>query len=390
MFNVSQTVNTWHMPFCLKTGYNTGMKNSFASYRFISLSSYRRVIVISDIHGDPEGYRLVKEACGFSHEDALIIVGDLLEKGADSLTLVRDVMRDVQKGNVFVTAGNNDRIFTMWQNRVFKEEEILLYLTSLDMKNSILANMAEENGFVPDMLEKLEQLHVLAQEKYAEEAAFLRDLPVILESEDYIFVHAGIHPGSLHEQDEWECLTMPEFALQPGTFDKPVIAGHWPSANYSGNRIVNRVFYEPSHPSFSIDGANSMKTWGQISYLILYPGTQSWESGYCDALPLIQVQEDQDETREPVSLLFPHTRITVIHEQDGVCTCRLEENGHLITVKKERMYRYKEQMYCYDYTDYHLPLQKGDIVSYIEPYDDEILIKKDGIIGLYKGSYTFL
>jgi hypothetical protein len=59
-------------------------------------------------------------------------------------------------------------------------------------------------------------------------------------------------------------------------------------------------------------------------------------------------------------------------------------------VKKERMYRYKEQMYCYDYTDYHLPLQKGDIVSFIEPYDDEILIKKDGIIGLYKGNYTFL
>ena len=366
------------------------MNGNYASYQFMPLSAYRRVIVISDLHGDPEGYRQVKEMTGFAENDALVIVGDLLEKGADSLGLVRAVMQDAQQGNVFVTAGNNDRIFTMWEDRVFPEEEILLYLNSLDMKNSILANMAAENGFVPDSAEKLEELHRLAESRYAKEARFLRQLPVILESEDWIFVHAGLKPGPLDTQEEWYCLTAPEFARQPYTFDKPVITGHWPVTNYSGNVITKRVYHDPAMPCFCIDGGNSMKVWGQINWLILTPGKSEWESGYCDGLPAVRILEDQPESRDPVTLLFPHTRVTVEEEKDGVCTCWVPYIRRHVTLKKENIYIYKDRTYSRDYTNYHPFLQKGETVGFCEVSGDEILIKKDGIIGLYRGHWEFL
>ena len=366
------------------------MNRTHASYRYLPLSAYRRVIVISDVHGDLQGYRRVKEQTGFGEGDALVIVGDLLEKGADSLGLVREVMRDVRNGNVFAAAGNNDRIFTMWEDRVFAEEEILQYLRSLDMKNSILANMAAEQGFVPDTAEKLERLHDLVKSEYAEEARFLRELPVILESEDWVFVHAGRKPGSLEKQEEWYCLTAPEFARQPYAFDKPVIAGHWPVTNYSGNRITNRVYFDPDMPCFCTDGGNSMKVWGRILWLILYPGKQEWESGGCDTLPVIRVLEEQSETPDPVTLLFPHTEVVIEEEKDGVCTCWVPYIRRHAEIAKERIYTYKERTYSRDHTDYHPFLKAGETVSLCDVYGEEVLIQKDGIVGLYRGRWEFL
>ena len=69
---------------------------------------------VSDIHGDNRGFLAMLRQTGFCQQDALVIVGDILEKGKESLELLRSVMRCAEKGNVYMTAGNNDTIFSEW------------------------------------------------------------------------------------------------------------------------------------------------------------------------------------------------------------------------------------------------------------------------------------
>ena len=61
-----------------------------------------------------------------------------------------------------------------------------------------------------------------------------------------------------------------------------------------------------------------------------------------------------------------------------------------MTVPNNRIYHYGGKAYRWDYTNYHLPVAAGEVVSFCGEMDGEILIKREGIVGKYRGEYTFL
>ena len=113
-----------------------------AKVAYADLSQYQRTIVVSDIHGDNAGFLGTLEQTGFNPQDALVIVGDILEKGEHSLELLRTVMQCVQSCNVYMIAGNNDIIFSEWYNGEVTDEEVRAYMNARE--NIILREMAQE------------------------------------------------------------------------------------------------------------------------------------------------------------------------------------------------------------------------------------------------------
>ena len=68
----------------------------------------RRVLVVSDIHGNLSYFRGVLEKAGFGGDDLLIVDGDFLEKGAESLKTLREVMALCKSGRALALMGNCD------------------------------------------------------------------------------------------------------------------------------------------------------------------------------------------------------------------------------------------------------------------------------------------
>ena len=66
----------------------------------LRLAPGRRVLVISDIHGNLPYFDALLEQAGFCGEDELILDGDFLEKGPDSLGTLRRVM-ELAEGAMF-------------------------------------------------------------------------------------------------------------------------------------------------------------------------------------------------------------------------------------------------------------------------------------------------
>ena len=52
----------------------------------------RRIIAVSDVHGNLDFFRGLMDQVGLNPSDILVLVGDLLEKGPDSLTTLRFIM----------------------------------------------------------------------------------------------------------------------------------------------------------------------------------------------------------------------------------------------------------------------------------------------------------
>ena len=70
----------------------------------------RRVIAVSDIHGNLPYLQGLLKKLRFSPDDVLILVGDLLEKGQYSLATLRYVMELQKTHTVYPLCGNCDDI----------------------------------------------------------------------------------------------------------------------------------------------------------------------------------------------------------------------------------------------------------------------------------------
>jgi len=63
---------------------------------------------MSDIHGHAENFLRVLQKAGYGGDDVLVIAGDLIDKGPESLRTVRMVMALAEKRPVYFSMGNVD------------------------------------------------------------------------------------------------------------------------------------------------------------------------------------------------------------------------------------------------------------------------------------------
>ncbi len=353
---------------------------------YADLNPYKRTIVVSDIHGDNQGFLGTLRQTGYSSQDALVIVGDILEKGEHSLELLRTVMRCAQTGNVYMVAGNNDTIFSEWYQGEVTDEQIHGYMTARE--NITLREMAKELEMGWQTLNEVKALRKAIQEHFTAELAFLESLPHILETEKATFVHAGLKPGPLTEQDLDYCLTVPGFGRQTFRFEKPVIVGHWPASNYCETIVNVNPYFNRETNVISIDGGNSLKRWHQINYLVLTE--DNIEFGAYDDMPRFRALDSQKASKDPLTLEFPRTEVKIIQENETESICFVPALGRQMTVANDHLYEYKKKRYCYNLTTYHLPVQAGDILSCCDVEPKGLLAKKNGIVGYYTGRYEFL
>ena len=79
----------------------------------------RRTIVISDIHAHRRWLERLLTKIDFSEKDMLIILGDMIEKGPESLETIRYIMQLCEKHTVYPMMGNVD----LWRIEMLLAED---------------------------------------------------------------------------------------------------------------------------------------------------------------------------------------------------------------------------------------------------------------------------
>ncbi|HDR7914669.1 TPA: metallophosphoesterase [Bacillus wiedmannii] len=350
----------------------------------LSIPNDGRVIIISDIHGELDLFKELLHKVNFKDEDYLIINGDLCEKGRNSIGVVNYVIDlVVSKPNVYVIEGNCEVVVEALVN---ENPALINYLCT--RKNTIFNEWLAELSVTVNEESDICEVKNILMGHFSKEIKWLTELPTAIETEDYIFVHAG-----LDDKEDWKeterknAIAMPEFFNKSHRANKYVVVGHWPVVNYSDKAPSNSPVIDEEKKIIAIDGGNAIKEAGQLNAFIIQrkPAGDMFSYTYVDYFPEFEVIADFNANSEMQGgVTYPYYYIEPMEKVQEYTICKQKETNTLLYVKNE----YIRQLESGDYTVKtdiscaQICVRKGDIVSLIDGscsgYD---LVKRDGIEG---------
>ncbi|OWA33297.1 serine/threonine protein phosphatase [Saccharibacillus sp. O16] len=211
-----------------------------------------RTFAISDIHGELELLeRLLTHIHYNPASDQLVLLGDYIDRGPQSMQTLEKVM-ELRAGGAIVLMGNHEDL--MLRALVEGGEE--------DWKRWVVRNggyaTLQSYGFSDRQLriETGEQYRrpELRSETLERHLDFIRSLDLYYETDTHIFVHAGIPPGkTAAESDRSELVWIREEFHKGYQGAKTVIFGHTPTRGLHGDPDDDGLYYG-SNRIIGIDG----------------------------------------------------------------------------------------------------------------------------------------
>ncbi len=170
-----------------------------------------KIFAVGDIHGCYDALEELLDRLPIDFEkDLLIFLGDYIDRGPSPRRVVDIILELVETypGRIITLSGNHEWMFKRYLKGI--EPEVFLF-----------------NGGEATLKDYFKNGRLEIPEDHRR---FFDSLKLYYETEDYIFVHAGIRPGvPLNEQDEEDLLWIREgFYFYPGKFPKKVVFGHTP------------------------------------------------------------------------------------------------------------------------------------------------------------------
>ena len=345
----------------------------------------RRVLVISDIHANLPYFHGLLEKVGFCGDDMLILNGDFLEKGAESLKTLHEVMAMCEKGNVIPVMGNCDDWGAMYREESRWSRGIPNYMRY--KKCGLLWDMALEIGDDPMRIPDFEDFKRRLALRFPDEFAFLNSLYHGLETDRYIFVHAAMYPDKpLRAHRVGELVRCDAFYDSYYSFDKWVVVGHYPVVLYGKDIVCANPIIDRERHIVSIDGGCVLKDDGQLNCLII-PDITRDEIGFTwyDPFPVRRVVTDQAASARSYYIRWGDSRVQVLRRGKEFSRCRHVRTGYEMDILTKYLFETGEYTDCNDCTDYVLPLKAGDKVSVVEETSRGWFVKHNGVSGWYFG-----
>lgn len=196
---------------------------------FPSVPEGERYYVIGDIHGRRDLFETLIE--GVEADDArrgdaaktiVVLLGDLIDRGADSAGVIRAAREWGTRREVRYLAGNHEEMFL----QSFDDTEMLRHFLKHGGRETVLSYDIDLGTYNALTLKELQDaIHRIVP---MEDREFLRGFEEMIVAGDYLFVHAGIDPSRpVEEQRRSDLLWIRErFLRHAQPFDHVVVHGH--------------------------------------------------------------------------------------------------------------------------------------------------------------------
>lgn len=359
----------------------------------MDIEAGKRILVTSDIHGYLSRLENVLNKARFSENDILFIVGDMIERGPDSLGTLRYIMKLCCRGNVIPLIGNVDAYRLKIIQELDEENVVDFFNYNMTLRNktgtSFYCELASECGCRIDSPKDILRSKEDVLSRFYEEFAFLASLPTVVEAGNYVFVHGGLrekHVSDNKSKGVFELTKYDAFAEStPYSFDKYVVVGHWPVSLYNDSvqqldPIIDRV-----KRIISIDGGCGVQREGQLNLLIL-PDINCTVDEIthiaCDENPCVRAAEDQAEGECSIYISWVNRKIRMIKAGEEFSFVEHIQSGRRLSIPNSYL---KNEAECSNYTDYILPVKAGDRLSLISKNSKGCIVKKGGVVGWYFG-----
>jgi predicted phosphodiesterase len=343
--------------------------------KYLSLDERYTIYVIGDIHGNFKMLKKAVEKMDLNPDDHLVIIGDVINRGPNSLESLDYVVELAENNkNVHVLMGNHE-LFTM--KGLFEEQE-RFYSFYKDGKYTTIAHELIEKENVEINDENHLEVFKLITDKYAYYFDFIKNLPIVLETDEHVFVHAAYKYGVEPKEDPYAFLKDDYFFDDKTIHEKKVIVGHMPSGIFDTTKFTSKPFYDDFCNRIFIDGGCGVKTTGEINTLVI---TKNDEIIYThDQTNVFEKYVIRDpyyfENREAVVIRYPNFEIEVLEEGEEFSLCKYKHNEQECLIFNDFIREFQGVVMCwYEYTDKRLNLEAGEIVEFVASHNDMAFVK---------------
>ena len=228
----------------------------------------------------------------------------------------------------------------------------------------------------------------LVRRRFAEEIAFLGNMPIMLDAGAFVCVHGGtptLDEAEISKMDPYSLLKNDSFATQGHAFNRWVMTGHWPVANYDEDiaRFSPHIF--PESKIIALDGGCGTQEAAQLNALIMQDSKFEW--AFTDDFPRVTALDPQSPSENPLHTVW-NTRFIDVLEKNGAWAKVLHHaTGKILEVPTQRLWMQGDTEVLGDFTDYALPVAPGDTLSILIETDRGLYCKKADISGWYYGRY---
>ena len=203
--------------------------------------------VISDVHGNYEGYMKILELIRFSDEDTLYVNGDVIDRGTGGVKILQHMM---MQPNIYPILGNHEYAAATCLRFLMKEitEESIGEIDEETIKN--LLEWQNIGGQCT-----MDAFHKLSREEkndivdYLDEFSLYEEVSV--NEKQFVIVHAGL--TNFSPDRPLETYEMYELIFKAPDYDriyfpnKYLVTGHLPTKVIEGNPRPNKIFQKNNH-----------------------------------------------------------------------------------------------------------------------------------------------
>ncbi len=199
----------------------------------------KRILAISDIHGELELFNeLLRKAEYDAAEDKLILLGDYVDRGPNSKGVLERVI-ELKKQGAIVLRGNHDQMMLDAANGEPGAKEIWV-------RNGALPTLQSYDPSIKDMT-------LPTAAVFWEHVDFIKETGYFHKTDDTIFVHAGVQPGTpVGQTDPMILLWIRDEFYEAYSGQKTVVFGHTPAFLLRGTS--NNDVYFGDNRIIGIDG----------------------------------------------------------------------------------------------------------------------------------------
>ncbi|MGM0369824.1 MAG: metallophosphoesterase family protein [Bacillota bacterium] len=172
----------------------------------IEPENYDNLYVISDIHAHCELLQGIIDEINLTKDDLLIIAGDSCDRGPETAEVYEEIIALKEEGyNLIHLLGNHEQMF--FNAVVFGIDH------SLWMRNGGQLTLDSYQG-----RKELQEKHL----------DFIEAMPMVVETDDYLIVHAGLDPNKPISEQEIEDLlwSRSQFLRSDLEVNKTIVFGH--------------------------------------------------------------------------------------------------------------------------------------------------------------------
>lgn len=344
-----------------------------------------RVIALSDVHGNKRYLRGALEQVRFGKGDTLVIVGDLLEKGPDSLGTLRLVMDIARENTVHWVQGNCDPVTEDLLDPA--QEKNVANWTRMS-PHRLTREMMAEIGLTLDALDDMDAFRRTLLAHFPQELAFMQGLAHVLSMGRYVFVHGGITDAPLEaQQDAYAMMKNDDYLKKGYAFDRWVVVGHWPTQLHAREGMPGTPLVEAARHIVSIDGGCVLKDSGQLNVMMIPDaGQDAFSFAAYDELERFTAASAQQGAPAGVCVLYTDSAVHVLRRGEHMSEVRQKSSGRVISAPTQLLYERADGFHLDDYTDYVLEVKEGDTLSRVLTVPDGVFAKDaQGRVGWYRG-----